>query len=502
MPQAIDASPQLQVTLIKTISRSTIDGQFAVSGRYQGKRAYIDLTEFLHLGSSVRTSKSVRQPAGAFSISFADKPETGMYADELESLSGLIEPMDIVEIRMWGGRGPTPSKLPIVMRGFVSRISRQRMMDDQGRPQRIVTVTGMDYGKVWQTFQVLYMPAYAQDIQSLLTSFNLWELFGIQAKNTMPAAEFIRTMVEKVINPHMQGFIPADMGVPQQLTLGDGISVAHGVISNSYQNSQGSLYDIMRFHGDVGVWNELYTEDREDGVHVVYRPIPAYLLSTPGNRASAKIQDDAPDPPMGLIPDYLIKSMEEARSDDNVANFYWVNNSRFDLIDDIVRKQYAIGAASESVSLENYPNAAKKYYGVRAMYAETQQGGDGISYMGTGLLQGEHDARRDQQQSWIDSRRRIMMEMNKDNVVYDVGVAVLKGGPLRSADGSGTELLKAGDYALFQTGSIAYSAYAHQIDHEFLPFQSYTTTVRFDRGEGFVTKASMEGSPWLSEQAS
>ena len=39
---------------------------------------------------------------------------------------------------------------------------------------------------------------------------------------------------------------------------------------------------------------------------------------------------------------------------------------------------------------------------------------------------------------------------------------------------------------------------------EFVPFQSYTTTLTFDRGTGFVTRAKMEGgvnSPWLAEQA-
>jgi hypothetical protein len=44
-----------------------------------------------------------------------------------------------------------------------------------------------------------------------------------------------------------------------------------------------------------------------------------------------------------------------------------------------------------------------------------------------------------------------------------------------------------------------YLAYVHQVVHEFLPFQSYTTTLQFDRGEGFATRASMDGSPYLAE---
>lgn len=499
MPYATDATPGIEVRLYKTISRSTMDGRFAVSGRYQGKDEFIDLVPFLNPGSSVRTTKSVRQPSGAFSISFADQPHTAWNDGTLESLYGLIEPMDVIEIRMWGGVGPKPRELPIVMRGFVSTISRQRVIGDDGQPQRAVVVAGQDFGKIWQTYQVLYMPAYGQGVP-LLTGFNLWELLGVGAVNTMPAAEFVRKMVSDVINPHLAGMMPETYGkVPRQITIGDGVTVAHGVINNNYQNAQGSIYEILRFYGDVGVWNELYTEDREDGVHLVYRPIPAYLLSMPESRATAKIQDDAPTPPIALIRDHEIKSIQEARTDANVANFFWVNNSKFDLIDDIVRKQFGLAEGGANVSLKDYPNSAVKYYGVRPMYAETQQGGDGIQNMASNLERAEHEARSTQQQAWIDERRRIMAEMNKDNVVYESGAAVVKGGIERH--GKPGDLLKAGDYALFIEGNITHQAYVHQVDHEFLPFAGYTETVQFDRGEGFAMRASMEGSPWLSEQA-
>lgn len=496
MPAVTEATPQISVLLFKTIGRDTIDGQLAVSQRYSGKEPVIDLTPFLGLGSAVRTTKSVRQPAGAFSISFSDQANVAWGDGTLESIYGLIEPMDIIEIRMWGGFESRPDPLPIIMRGFVSQVSRSRVVGEDGRPQRVVTVSGQDYGKIWQTYQVLYMPAYALG-SPLLTTFQLWELLGIQAQNTLPAAEFVRRMVDQVINPHLNGFMPEIADVPRSLTLGDGIAVQHGVVSNNYQNSQGSVYDIMKFHGDVGVWNELYTEDREDGVHVVYRPIPAFLLSMPDNRESAKIQQDAPTPPVALIRDHMIKSINEARSDADVANFFWVNNAKYDLIDDIVRRLFAL--QDGTVSLREYPNAAERYYGVRTMYADSQQGEDTITNMGSNLTQQPHEARSALQQAWLDDRRRIMAEMNKDNVIYERGTAVVKGGPTRL--GRGPEIIKAGDYALFIEGTVPHMAYVHQVDHEFLPFQSYTTTLQFDRGEGFAMRASMDGSPWLAEQA-
>lgn len=123
MPNLLTASPRCTVRLFKTIGRETIDGQSAVSSRYQSKDDYIDLTPFLNPGSSVRTSKSVREPAGGFTITFADKAQesfgsaTGFtIGTELESVYGLVEPMDVVEIRMWNGMGPAPAEYPIIMR--------------------------------------------------------------------------------------------------------------------------------------------------------------------------------------------------------------------------------------------------------------------------------------------------------------------------------------------------------------------------------------------------
>lgn len=511
MPKLKSASPQITLHLYKTISRTTIDGQSAVSTRYQGKDEYIDLTPFLSEGSTVRTTKSVREPAGAFSITFADKPQKNLSglpnspsAMALESIYGLVEPMDMIEIRMWGGLGSKPAKLPIIMRGFVSDVQRSQTMGDNGTPNRQVVISGLDYGKIWQVFQVLYLAAYAEG-KSLLTNFQLSELFGVGVVNAMPAGEFVRTMVQKVLNPYLKGFMPENSPLPKEMLTGESISVKHGVVNQSFQNMQGSIYDILRFHGDVGIWNELYTEDREDGVHVVYRPTPALLLSKKDGAKDRKIQDDAPDPTIIVIPDEDIQSHSVARTDANVANFFWVNNSRFDLIDDMQRKLASIPSDSSKVSLKEYPNSAVKYYAVRPMYGETQQGGDGITNMNSGLPKDEQDARSTTQEAWIDKRRRLMMEMNKDNVVLERGAARIKGGPMREASGgSAAESMKAGDYAKFRMGEISYLAYVVEITHEFSPFDSYTTNLTFERGEGFAARAELEGginSPWLAEQA-
>lgn len=506
MPQLKDATPQVSVRLYKTISRKTVDGQTAVSVRYSGKDEYIDLTPFLNLGSSVVTTKGVREPAGAFSITFADKAQSGgIYSgmgaiSALESIYGLVEPMDMVEIRMWGGVGPKPEKLPIKMRGFVSEVQRAQTMSDNGIPSRQVVVSGHDYGKIWQMYQVLYLPAYAGGTP-LLTSYALMEMFSMDARNAYKAGEFVRTIVQKIINKHLQGFIPENSPMPKEIQTGDSIAVKHGVVNIASQTSQGSVYDILKTHGDVGVWNELYTEDREDGVHAVYRPIPALHITKPEGAKDRKIQDDAPDPIFVPVPDDDVQSMSVARTDANVANFYWVDNSRFDLVSEISRKLFGIAEKDSTVNLADYPNVAVKYYGVRPMYATTQQGEDDTDNLTSGKAAGAQSKRDDQTMSWLEKRRKLMVEMNRDNVVLERGTARIKGGPMRP---DGKECMKAGDYATFKMGRIESVGYVVQIVDEFLPFQSYYTTLTFERGEGFVTRATMEGgmqSPWLAEQA-
>ena len=509
--QLASATPRCTVWLFKTVDRKTLDGRSGVSERYAGKDPYIDLTPFLGDGSSVSTSKSVREPAGGFSLRFMDMAQKSWESawsppglQALESVYGLVEPMDVVEIRMWGGTGALPldRNYPIVMRGFVSEISRSETMSAEGEPASVVTITGQDYGKIWQTFQVLYLPAYAEG-KGLLTSFALSELFGVAAVNAMAAGEFVRTMVEKIINPHLAGFLPGTLplDIPKKINTGTSISVRHGTVNQSFQNMQGSVYDILKFHGDVGVWNELYTEDLEDGVHCVYRAIPAlHLTAAPGG--SRLIQSDAQLPAVCEVRDSAIISLSTARSDANLANFYWVNNSKFDLIDEMSRKLAGLGADNNTVSLKEYPNTAAKLYGVRPMYAETQQGGDDVKNHGSGLPNAENEARSKKQEAWIDQRRRTMAEMNRDNVVLERGTAKVKGGIMRP---DGRECLKAGDYVTFVRGTMAWEAYVVQVTHEYLPFQGYTQTLTFERGEGFALRTEMEGassSPWLVERAS
>lgn len=181
--------PEIEVILRKNVGRTTFDGATPVSERFSGQRRTIDLTPYLGDQGSVRVTKSVREPAGAFSIAFADR----IHQDAADSVYGLVEPMDVVEIRMAGDSHEYTESVgaPVVMRGLVSQVQRTEGMGGDGKPMRTVTISGQDYGKIWQILQVFNLPHLPDTGASLITSFPFFQRYGLTF-NTMPASQFVR----------------------------------------------------------------------------------------------------------------------------------------------------------------------------------------------------------------------------------------------------------------------------------------------------------------------
>lgn len=497
MTQAIFATPKISVRLYKSIMRKQGDAGLAISERYADKEAFIDLTPYLGDGSTVGVTKDVRQPSGTFSLTFSDRPNIAgvsmgpvLSTAGLESVYGLVEPMDVVEIRMWTGIGKCPNPLPIKMRGFVTEVARARQMGANGQPVRTVVISGQDYGKVLQTFQVVYLTNYP-GAPALLTGFDFFEQFGGEARNTISGAEYLQLVLDNVINPLLKTLIPEYNGMPREILL-DAQSV--GQLNNAYNNQQGSVYDLLKGFLDVGIWNELFIEDREDGVYLVWRPVPVYDLQTGDPTQNLKTS-----PYQGTIQDNLITQMRQGRKDEAVFNFYWCTNTSFDMIGDDFLQAEAQSAGLHQDTLE-YPNTAKKYYGIRAMYADSVMGPDNVDNMNAGLPADQQTARDGYMTDWIAQRRGVMVANNKDNVVLEYGSLEMKGGPTR--DGT-TDALKAGDYIRVLDGLMSWQAYAVSIQDNFAPYRSYTSTLGFERGSGFAWRVSEAGgnSPWLKEQA-
>lgn len=162
--------PGVRVLLNKNIVRTA-----GVSQRTAGGSGVIDLTPFLGDYGSVTTNKNLNDPMGAFQIVLADQIERSA----MDSLYGMIEPMDHIVIRMAREPHLFGGDLPVIMRGFVSKVSRSEAFGEDGRPIRTVRIAGNDYGKVFVNRQIFYLYDYnAAPVGTLQTS-SLFEKFGI-----------------------------------------------------------------------------------------------------------------------------------------------------------------------------------------------------------------------------------------------------------------------------------------------------------------------------------
>ncbi|MEY8688433.1 MAG: hypothetical protein AB9M53_00955 [Leptothrix sp. (in: b-proteobacteria)] len=483
MPPVTVYEPKIRVTLYKTVARKSLGGKAVTSDRFQGtvQQQAIDLTPFMGDGSSWRTSKSVREPAGSFQLTLLDSPL--LAGGSFESLYGLIEPQDMIEIRarhaLTGVGQP-----PIIMRGFVSEVSRSEGMSQDGRPARSVMVSGQDYGKVWQIIQILYFVDYIVG-QNYISEFKLFEKFGVGFKTAMPAKEFVETVLQKIVNKFLGEMLPEKFPLPREVRAD--VSVKHGTVSPGIQSQEGTIYELLRTFGDVGPWNELFLEDREDGVYCVYRPNP-YLTAT--DSPPKKIQDDAPDPVYVDVSAVDIMAISVSRGDGNVSNYYWASSARFDLVTEAYRRQWGLTAKDNStVDLGKYTNSQVALYGVRLMQVATQQGGDEMQTHNTGSKSDGQSSLETSVANWINNRRKIVVDQNKDNILFERGTIRMRG----------DERVRAGTYLRVTRGASKAIYYVVSVDHEFVPFAGFFTTVQFERGTGFIARVQAGGSPYLTE---
>lgn len=486
--------PGISVVLRKNVGRSTLDGQIPVSKRFDGQRRELDLTPLLGDQGRVVVRKSIREPAGSFSITIPDQ-----IAGDNDTLYGLVEPMDVVEIRMAGdafahpksgGSDGNPQRLPIMMRGLVSRVERSQAVDMDGRPHRAVTITGQDYGKIWQILQVFLSPFIAPEA-NLITSLPFFAQFGA-AINTMHAEEFVKEVFAKVVNPFIDTMKKAsgDRATSPLLNIQPDMQVADGVVSpfgiGGWQG--GTIYALLQEHCDIGPWNELYIEDREDGPFVVYRPNPFIAA----NRKDWIM-------PVTVAPAFVnitredVVSMSVARSDENVANYFWVDAPRFALNFGETVRSFAYMAKPEDVYVTNHGNVDPTLYGNRRMWAQTQQGGRGEVNNGNGTPDGAQRTLGEADCiAWMARRREQLVRANLDNVVFETGSMAIRG----------NEAVKAGAYVRLENGGMFSDHYVTSVTHDYLPFQRYLTQVEFERGTGFIDRVQREGgrqSPYWAE---
>lgn len=481
--------PKLQVTLLKNVGRQPQARGMPMSVRFSGQAAVVDLTPYVGEQGSVRTSKTLHEPAGTFSLTLTDM----INEDGQDSLYGLLEPMDVIHIRIIGDAYKSAASggtIPVMMRGFISEVRRQESMGADGKPQRSVVISGQDFGKVWQQMNIFLMPSSPKDSSSLITSFPFFAQFGL-ALTVQPVEDFLQEVVDKVINPYLNSMRKQqDTGIGTvdpiiNFTTDIQVNDANVMVYGLGGWSGGTIYSMLMQYLDVGPFNELWVDDREAGPVIVYRPNPFFAAD--GTLILPRRDGD----PVGVVEldRSDVVSLIAVRSDQDVANYYWIDAPRISLVTPENLRLSAFSNDINSVFVTDYPNVNPNLYGTRRLTEQTQLGNRTEANKGGGIPTGkDNSAATASMIEWISTRRKQLIAQNRDNVVLERGSMRLKG----------NEKLRAGKYILLTHGNMKSLYYIVGVQHDFVPFGSYTTTVQFERGTGFIDRVQ-QNSPYYSE---
>ncbi len=467
--------PALSVKLIKLVKRTQ-----GVAARYSPPNDF-DLTPFLGEVGGVRTSKSIREPAGGFSISFADKKDP----TKVDTVYALVEPMDMIEIRA----SRTPEKysgqeLPIIMRGFVTDIMRDESMSADGTPQRVVVLTGHDFGYFWLINQIIPELLYITDIP-YLTQFRAQASTGIDA-TLLDVSDFMKQLTG-FVNTKIEALSGYSCHVVSQFTAQ--CTVTEGQVApNLAAAVDGPLWNFADRFSD-GPWNELFTEDAESGPLLIFRPVPYHgldgALLNDGN--GNLTMQGAVEPGTICMDISTVVAMSVRRTDRRIANFFWTAPGA-SLLD--TNGGVALAALVQGTPIDTgYANNKPELYAIRKMPTSTALFTDAWKAMPSEAPTGQEGAQGAQQSAWHLHRMAQLRAANRDNAVFEEGAMTVQG----------IEALKIGRYLQLTRGSLVAEYYITSVAHNFAPLQTWTTQVQVERGTGFLARNKMQQSPYLIE---
>lgn len=465
--------PDIDIKLFKVVNRTEIAKGIRTNDRMD-ELIEIQLDLFLGDGCSVRVSKGVKEPAGTFVLTFIDRE-----VEDLDSIYGLVEPMDLVEIRMAHHQWDKEAgyHLPIAMRGFVTELRRVEGIGEDGKPERRVIVSGHDYGKIFQIYQIVYINNAAVG-DNILHSFPFSMKYNIDATSAPSCSQFVADTVKSLKKKFFDKVVWKDShGVKPFATLTP-LCSSVGTISNHQVNSWpggDSIYALIAKVCDISNgFNEFFTIDRENDVGVVLRPTPYVTpdgkLIAPADREKDWYPDEV------TITNDDIVSVTTSRSDSNVANFFWVRNPSFTYSNDM-----ALRLMDQASPISDVQNCNPFLYGIRMMEATIYLGAP-RNNAGESPSEAKMKEVSVTEEEWRKKHQEILRKIGQDAVVFESGTMRLKG----------NEKIRAGGFLNIVRNGVKSRCYVEQVEQEFLPYHGMFTTVRFRQGTGFIERSQYE----------
>jgi len=462
-------TPAVQVLLTKMVAR--VKG---VASRYAATPRQIDITPYLGDAGAIRTVKSILEPAGGFSISFADATDPTIE----DSLYALIEPQDMVEIR--SSRTPfkyAGQKLPLIMRGLVSSIRRTEGIGPDGKPRRLVVVQGQDFGKLWMINQVYFESAIVTD-KPYIDQFQLNVTIGL-LPSLMPANNYMTFLAEKVMNEKISMMAHFSSQVVKPFMVDASVPDGQVFPQQGGSFSGRTMWDLASMFADRP-WNELFIEDHEDGPHLVFRPTPYYDIN------GKLIIHGAVDPGVIEMDISAVVNLDLMRSDARVANFYWVPPGTGMLDTTFISNVSSL--YSSQLDLK-YGNDSPELYGIRKMVCDTRLLPNNPDSLPSMLPPSEQAPANGDIVLWYQQRAIQLRDMNRDNSVFEEGSATVMG----------SEDLKAGRYLRVTRGDLVSRNYITRVAHTIVPLRTWTADLTLIRGDGFLGRIDYAGSPAAAE---
>jgi hypothetical protein len=463
-------APTVQVRLIKLVGRDSK----GIAQHFAGAQSVIDLTPLFGDGGTIRTTKSLREDAGGFSLTFSDRMDVATQ----DTVYSLIEPMDMIEIR--ATRQPqlyVGADLPLIMRGFVSSVRRPESMSNDGAPSRLVVVQGQDSAKLWLIHAIWWQVATLQE-KPMLNTFQFNAATGLQAK-IYGLSDFMTKMTTDVMNPKVADMAAYSAHGLKPFTVN--ATVKRGcVIPQMTASYQGSMWGVMKQFAEIP-WNELFIEDTEAGPVVNFREAPFKGID------GKFIMQDAIDP--GTIPlDFIdVVSWDVARSDANVANFFWVPPGASSLATNSVLSADSL-VTGQPLDF-HYGNNDPTLYGEKRAEASTRAVPTDLDMLPSQAPAAKRPGENQKYVEWHLQRMADLKAMNRDNCVFEEGSAVVRG----------DEAWKMGRYLSVTRGSLLWQGYLTSVSHTIMPMVTWTSNLRVDRGTGFLERLKAPFSPYLAE---
>lgn len=478
-------NPQASIWLYKRRARSALGGAYAASSRFTAITK-LDITPYL-ADSGFRTSRALADPnGGSFQIQFTPRPVAGLG----DSIDALIEPMDIIELRAAGVATGTP--YPLLMRGFVGSVGLDEDIDG-GVPQRRITVSGYGIGRVLNLLRIRFQsgaitPEAAQALtdqygipfgQQALATFDALSLYSGSQGNIQSPADFINGALASIINPYLAKLFA---NVPDALAPLKTMTADCSITSGQVPPVQGSsafdgrsVFEVLASLLDVGVFNELFVDDRDSALVLTARPLPwrdAGGAAIGGAAAAA-------DYTVGMG---SVVAASYTRSDAGVANYFWVTRAFGDLINDNERRLQGATGDSASYLIPQRENNDPTSFGWRFMEVQTQLTNAGAAIMAPDAA--GNGQRTLSEEDWLTQRRQTLIDLNQDNLVFETGVLRLKGDPA----------VKPGTYLVIPRGKTQMRVYADAVSHSFGQAGGFVTTVQFSRGTGWLERVAAPGN--------